>query len=1525
MHVFNSSLFLLFLFFGPVVWLLCLKCSVQRHHTQASPIAHSLTAEQLFVCVCVCVCVCVFGWLGVVFLCLFSFFFFFTLLFSFAVQQRKKATGSEGHFSTFLPPPSSTDMMQDDRAATTASATPPSLLLRTGDNQVPAHVNAVGGMPASLSHPSQLQVDGYPTGDMSPSEPHSSVLGVGVFASTADPAGSSFHTSVAAAPITGSEDGGPHDGKSQARQSMHIHSPTSPTADLVQSNDFTAENTSASLSAPHTTSRPAITVSSSCHPQGTKAQQHARAQKQPFTLPEGSFLAADAAAEEKQFSALAPSRTVGRIDESDSMQQQKQLERRQRAARDGAGASLTSSSTSSFTSTTSASSAPSTAAVTLCHDTKEGSEQSPMSELPLPATTDRLSTSTSMSSSSSFTASSTFTVASPYPTTHTSKASSGGKATTPATQQSTSAAAAAERSVANVSDSTDSPLISLESDSKIWTSSFDHHSSVPSTSGQQSLESPPPLPLSSRVIRGSRSGKTAIATTSSSGSGGAGTASSGVTTAGQSSHLSFVTLDSAVACPRGSNLTGMRVLSPVSQVLPPDAVRPPPSLTLMRREMTGSPPSFARPPLTTLTRLSASASASNGFACTTFFGLPAFMNAASNTSLAAFPKLDVSLGASMAAAAASSSGTAERDSRPGSGGATANDEGRDSHGQLRRDSRTVGNSSLHSPPLSRQSSHGFTVTTTSFACDTPCANARTPRTHTSRQSSMHDSAVSLYHSSSMLSDNILQTLTHGMALGGASTALWRSVISSNPASPRLSHAGPLPTDSSISLYASQNSDNNAYVRYPFGAHWQHHFRRRASQPLQASMAVGTAFPLYSSSLTGASHLYGSSMTGTEVDGSELRHPFLASMCGLSAVLSHHASQPVEQPVPAASPAAVSRRVRMRRSCIGQRWKTVLDTADVRVTAVPPSTLHAADRDTPIQELSTPSSSLPYVQQQHQSPSSSSSFFAAADDAMRYTSKFGCSRPGDYSVVRDRTSLMTPYGGWHASATRRSTRSVDSHESPLQLHAAASAVTRASSANSMLVHYGPCSAEDSNAEQLRRRSGHSSGVAPTMVSADTQAVFLRSVHAAAAAVDATGVPAGGNGSALRHFFLGGSPPTPSRTTASIPFSSSFAGSTGGKGVCRGDGPSPSPSMVMVTSSTASSGAQPHSAQSPHVSEDGPATGLPDAQSADQQQQQRDAATVTTTQGGKAKDAAEASCSPSGSPQRGPAPPLFLAPATAATAPSLSNLSNLAAAAPAATPGGVISDGASHLLPWVEREHVSVSGSCRFPTLGFLGTSDHHRWMARTRRSTMRHSRWAGYRGSQPHSTTANRGLFSPELTQRSLQSTQQAERRSEGRYSSPAAAEQGAVLDPQSSGLNGADAIATTAATDGGRADVIQMESAGRLSIPSFHHHRDVESMLDDAETMMRRVRVPIVPVLNSKMTRGLDPNLSSTLHGQSDSSLRTSVLSLQTPPQTVSADGSETQHVSASMGSAEKKQLSDTFTDTSITISSGPFGMHEPQ
>ncbi|KAG5499597.1 hypothetical protein JIQ42_05072 [Leishmania sp. Namibia] len=77
------------------------------------------------------------------------------------------------------------------------------------------------------------------------------------------------------------------------------------------------------------------------------------------------------------------------------------------------------------------------------------------------------------------------------------------------------------------------------------------------------------------------------------------------------------------------------------------------------------------------------------------------------------------------------------------------------------------------PP--QQSLRSFTVTSTASVCaDNPAAPRSPPRT-TAEHSCLHDSAMSTWQNSTTSEDRILQTLTHGMALGGVATGPWKAL------------------------------------------------------------------------------------------------------------------------------------------------------------------------------------------------------------------------------------------------------------------------------------------------------------------------------------------------------------------------------------------------------------------------------------------------------------------------------------------------------------------------------------------------------------------------------------------------------------------------------------------------------------------------------------------------------------------------------------------------------------------------------
>ncbi|KPA86932.1 hypothetical protein ABB37_00961 [Leptomonas pyrrhocoris] len=1443
----------------------------------------------------------------------------------------------------------------------------------------------------------------------------------------------------AEATTTGSSDdgGGPPDATPQLLQSQSIHSLTSPTADLSHSNHNTVQNTSADRRTLHVskaTSSPVITDSSSNPIGGTKTLPHALAQLQQLSPFEGPFLTAVPAAASHAPEPLegAPRKEIHHRPRTSGVVDGPPLSGTQRTPQDGPNTSPTPSASSS-SSSSSPTSVPYSTAETQCHNAAEGNGRSPLSHLPLSAAIDAL---TPSPSTSSFTISTASATVSPCPTSlsavtregaHPSTRGSMVSRNSKMTPHQHSSRVATEKSTENASDSADSPLISLGR-SKLWQYTSDHrtHSPPASVAERQPVDGgsahtrsmprspppPPPISGSSGSSRTSTTPKTKAAISSPINGGTYSPNFAGTTTSNQSSHNSVVTQDSDFVRPHGLNFEEMRVSSPASQLPHADAARSPPT----------SHKEVADPALSSLFTLFTPpsrplASPPHGFARSSScsVGLPAFMSV-STASLMALPRFDASLRAAMAAAAAaaatpSRSGDTEKDSRVDvadavlpvvegrpplplspplqpsrvaaplradrSNSSATNEDGRESHCQPSSGRRTVDDSSFHSPSLAQQSSRGATVTSISFALDTPWSNTHSSWAPTRGQSSMHDSAVSLYHGSSMLSDNILQTLTHGMALGGAPASLWRSAISdashsTSPSTQRVHTASPTP-DSEVSMYANKSS-NNAYVRLPHPTRsLQHSPKWRAGQSMQASTANGTAAALMQESF-----LYGSSFVSAEAHSSGL-HSFLTSMRGFStgrplraspppeptSALVHHSAHTTFATLskPREDMAGVTRRERGIRSTTSPTVRS----ADPQFAAVPPNSsmkgaptaaapTHAAHRDTPIPELSTSRSQL---QPQH-TQSGSRSFFAAADDPVEDSGKFDRSRVSSSLLLTHSNGFPLSTEGLPATADPDADVSHERSAAP-----ASSALSSALTESPLLVLYGGGTAADLAERPHFHKDDTSSGVArgglpsggfstadscvrpiaPLESSLDGQTTFLHSVHSAA--VNTVGTQAGCS-SALRYFFTRGAPATPAL------FSSSLAGSTGGRGVCRGE--------------DLSIGAAPDKTSASH-----PQSG------------EKSAAKVK-------RDACEASCSLASTP---PPPSQLPQPLTDATgaAPALPHRRRHQNGGTGDERG--FGEGLSHLLPLVEPEHASMSTSARLPNLHSL-VSVHHQRLATAqtalpRRSAAQRSPRAargqhpkvrrrsttndettittdsaddstplplqrskpfsnsynggdipamegegdaatnalqpmaragsrdapshagpagstslskspqnGYGSSQPYSATANRGLHSRELTHRSASNGSGKKHQGNGHAAhTGGGVTQGALSEP-GSGIIEVYAVGATAATEGGHGG--HPDDARHLSIPSFHRHRDVEHMLDEAETMLRRVPVPIIPVLASKLTRCFHPSLSST-HGYSLCGTETSVLSLRTPAATASTSGSDTRRLSAPTGSAERDSL----------------------
>ncbi|KAG5502202.1 hypothetical protein GH5_05155 [Leishmania sp. Ghana 2012 LV757] len=87
------------------------------------------------------------------------------------------------------------------------------------------------------------------------------------------------------------------------------------------------------------------------------------------------------------------------------------------------------------------------------------------------------------------------------------------------------------------------------------------------------------------------------------------------------------------------------------------------------------------------------------------------------------------------------------------------------------------------PP--QQSLGSFTVASTTSVCADNPADPRSPPRMTAEHSSLHDSAMSTWQNSTTSEDRILQTLAHGMALGGVATGPWKA-LQDNSAPPTFS-------------------------------------------------------------------------------------------------------------------------------------------------------------------------------------------------------------------------------------------------------------------------------------------------------------------------------------------------------------------------------------------------------------------------------------------------------------------------------------------------------------------------------------------------------------------------------------------------------------------------------------------------------------------------------------------------------------------------------------------------------------------
>ncbi|CAG9576472.1 hypothetical protein LMJF_26_1510 [Leishmania major strain Friedlin] len=93
-----------------------------------------------------------------------------------------------------------------------------------------------------------------------------------------------------------------------------------------------------------------------------------------------------------------------------------------------------------------------------------------------------------------------------------------------------------------------------------------------------------------------------------------------------------------------------------------------------------------------------------------------------------------------------------------------------------------GSSNSLSPPP-QQNLRNFTVTSAISFCVDNAATACDPRSKTAEHSSLHSSAISMRQSSTMSEDQILQTLAHGMALGGVMTGPWKAAQDNSTPTP----------------------------------------------------------------------------------------------------------------------------------------------------------------------------------------------------------------------------------------------------------------------------------------------------------------------------------------------------------------------------------------------------------------------------------------------------------------------------------------------------------------------------------------------------------------------------------------------------------------------------------------------------------------------------------------------------------------------------------------------------------------------
>ncbi|KPI89049.1 hypothetical protein ABL78_1862 [Leptomonas seymouri] len=1388
--------------------------------------------------------------------------------------------------------------MQEDRTVAASTATS-SMLMRAGGSQGPSHVGAVSGTQAAPTqcshphmgshaiHPSVLWVGDVNDGDAhAPAQrkPHSlhapapyghtAEHHVGMAAAGAGGRGSAVSGRAKACNLTpggglsapmaetamlspcvgvvsavGGDDRRLPSERSQLPQSMHIQALASSSVHhLSRANNTTVENTSrgqAAQQGPLTAFSPVITDSSSSPTTGLIVRHYALGQRQQFPPPEGPFFASMPAAESVK------------------------LEKHLRSSLAGAAADGTRWSGNPSTPRE----GPATpvlcaTAETPRHDVGGGPEHASPFQLPPPAATIPLTASASVSC---FTASSGSVTASTHPVSLSAATREGSSPSARGSKIGSNAkpasipqhnSTATEKSTADTSDSADSPLISLKK-STTWHSSLDH-SPDPLMSGRQHEEvcsdSHQWVPHHLQFTEPSRSGVTAMAQSkqvatlfSSSGSGYSPqlAATTATTTANQNSCYSTAPLDAAFVRSQRSHLPGTWMPSLDSQLLHTDAPRSP---LLLLREATGPLLPHTSSQLTPFLR--ASASASNGLAHSASFGLPVFMNASSTSPTAlrarAAPPLQ------------------------GSGSSGINEDGRNPHFQLSTSRRTFDSSGLHHPLLRQQSAFGFTITSASSAANTPLSNTHSSRAHAHGQSYMHESTLSLYHGSSMLSDNILQTLVHGMALSGASAAPWHVVVSNDAPPLDLSCAqrgctAPPTSDSDASMHTDSSSSVDVCLPLPIPPQQNHHSKRQVSNPAPASPARGSAFSMQVSFLTGAPPLM---MARTH----SLRLPEVVR--STAAGVGEDASYLVS-----ADPESLLHPRRSRQERSSALASSALSDASSETSALALGDKKGAD----------------YSDPEHIQYRSSTKSSEAADG-------MGC--PGSHKGGKGgaKAPCRLPSGG--PSTADSNARPMAPVETSLDvgmafLHPVHEEAVNAPPASSSALQHFFASEESSSTPP------HTSAPAPlpspsfSSSGGDRDLLRFDRPFMAVASHNGSSEPQSHAAPGRRTRRNGGAALTtansitpPQQKMLHLPQGEKQAGKAG-RGACE---------VLCSPANTPPPVSQP---LKPFMGVTGTASSLSNSRNVSSWRSigcgfgegvahllplvEPEHASMSTSPSlptlrslvlckceCRMKRASEAMAPHRRAVKHG-TPWAARAKHNGATRQSLTSSDSAATTETAAriTPLSLqycrplVSNYSGSDLSQQQRSIPTANTAESVNTSMPVAFAE---YFDTPRRSGLADSvplsvnlqRENG--GSQPSSSVDNRGLPSSELTQPSSLNRGRNELQSNNCDASTRGGVNRDPLPRPRSGIVRVYPLAS-ASTDGGQGGLAG--DVGDLSFPSLHRHRDAETMLEGAETVIPRAPVPIIHVLASKPTRGFNPNFSST-HGYSVSSTATSVLSLQT-------------------------------------------------